>query len=136
MNEFIVWDNDKERFPTSDNFLIDSKGVICNLNNEQLNEDTYIPLYYIHKTDINDKKIYADSSIVEITFNEDFSNHCFSAEEGQLFVGLVRYNCYGTFIQKQKGSKSFVWLSELGNDDTIEVIGNIQENPELLKEME
>ena len=65
--EFKVWDKDREIF-------LDSLFVNCDLNEAVSNNDDFAIFQYIGKTDINDKKIYADSSIVEFVFSDrDFS---------------------------------------------------------------
>ena len=139
MNEFIIWDKGKERFPTSDNFLIDSKGFISNLNNEQLDENTYIPLYYIGKTDINDKKIFADSSIVESRITYDVGG-TFETLRGWFRFNSERLNYeFIVPVNHNNGMKprEIYNYSKLHYKmSNLKVIGSLQENPELLKEIE
>ena len=60
MNEVIVWDEEKKEF--SESKIVD--GWL--LHKRAFNQESKIKMFpYIGKTDIDGKKIYADSSIVE-----------------------------------------------------------------------
>ena len=72
MNEFIVWDEKKKRFLDADEFAIDNNGSVYHwLNDNSLQPMKKYQLFKrIGKTDINGKKIYADSSIVEFEYED------------------------------------------------------------------
>jgi len=82
MNEFIVWDKKSKNFIDHRKMTtaVSSTNCLCLFNNgvifdvkiiasnreEEGTEDCDVTVHkYIHKKDINDKKIYADCSIVE-----------------------------------------------------------------------
>lgn len=84
MNEFIVWDEDNQQFSTFDELMsdewcvseLDENGQIFFKYSNCAEDDwehEYVEMntklfYGIGKTDINGKKIYADSSIVEFDY--------------------------------------------------------------------
>ena len=63
MNEFIVWNKDSKVFIRGNDFKINHKGNLVDFMGLKANSKKHFN--YIGKTDINGKKIYADSSIVE-----------------------------------------------------------------------
>ena len=65
MNEFIVWDKEEKEF------IREFASEVYEPLNDLLANDSYDFLLYIGKTDINNKKIYADSSIVEFEFVDE-----------------------------------------------------------------
>lgn len=91
MNEFIVWDEIEKKFYNNvDSFYDDNENYKCVLLDGKVHIHHYYSeyeesLFYPYKTenvlnalwdiglnDINDKKIYADCSIVEFTYEGDF----------------------------------------------------------------
>ena len=79
---FIVWDEEKKKFISSYYnhnlyIAIDGCNEIVEVEHDDVNEEGYVSddkhnntsaHQYIGKTDINDKKIYADCSIVEFEY--------------------------------------------------------------------
>ena len=76
--------------------------------------------------DINGKSIYADSSIVEIEIDEDFSNEHFTSIEAHKFIGIVRFDYLGARIEDLDDGTT-IWFSEI-EDNEIKIIDTIQEN--------
>lgn len=72
MNEFIVWDEEKKEFYEYSNRFHAARadGVLIedNLGFEEEDRERFTPYFYIGRKDINDKKIYAECSIVEFSY--------------------------------------------------------------------
>lgn len=130
MNEFIVWDKETQTF--HEIYSIDFLNNLCNcyLGNICLdNEGSIFP--YIGKKDINDKKIYSGSSIVEFEY-------CYEDYGWQDFVGYFYYDsdllqyrlkCYETNTDSdfKKGSL-YVMTFEKSRTRNFKIIDTIQEN--------
>jgi len=126
MNEFIVWDKKSESFRQI--IKIDFVNIYFQLESEssddyKVNLNDLTTHTYIGKTDINDKKIYADCSIVEFEYNDD----------------VFSYQATGYFTYDSEIA-SYVLIDDAKNIEqlskkcvtNIKVIGTLQENPELL----
>jgi uncharacterized phage protein (TIGR01671 family) len=135
--KFRVWDKDEEKmdynvglvgnrilFEYGDIESDDSSvEAISYVDIDEHNEKYFEIMQYTGLKDKNDKEIY-EGDIIEITWSYDKSIHKFK----------VYYDCENAYYS----------LKEIGRDDLdvlcgyskgqIEVIGNIYENPELLKE--
>lgn len=75
MNEFIVWDKSDKRFYPLYSYSVGNKLIkplvkIKGKDFKILNEECQI-FNYINKKDINNKKIYADCSIVEFILKDE-----------------------------------------------------------------
>jgi uncharacterized phage protein (TIGR01671 family) len=124
--KFRVWDKMRLQFiyPHNDNqqhFIIDLNGRFHNLQNGSGGDD-YVIQQYTGLTDSNDDPIYEGDIIIdnqkqkyEIIFDE---NH-------------ARYDLKVCGENKLRGQTSYG--TEIYEKKHIEVIGNIFENPELLK---
>ena len=87
MNEFIVWDEEDKCF--IDNFVFDEYLPL----NELLKGDEIFKLFpYIGKKDINGKKIYADSSIVEFMLTRESQIGSMSNEFKTKKRGFISFN--------------------------------------------
>jgi len=87
MNEFIVWDKKYLKFLEDDFVLFN--GMIYRDTRDfenDINSNDLEILRHIGKTDINNKKIFADSSIVEFNFLP------FGETETVTYKGFVKYN--------------------------------------------
>ena len=127
MDELIEWSEELKMFSNSKTL----KDLLREdtYDEHEINEVEYF--HYIRKTDINNEKIYADCSVVEIKYNTSVSLKC--------IIGTFKYNsdclCY-EFINSD--SKSFtnkiVRFDEITfNRSHLKIIGTLQENPELVK---
>ena len=67
MSEFVVWDKSNMEFFTTPYYTINSKGNLVDHMGLKVNSKEYFN--YIGLKDINNKKIYADSSIVEFKYD-------------------------------------------------------------------
>jgi len=131
MNEFIVWDNNYEKFSHKVCGIL-SDGSIAVFKEGHLSgifyEDEYTIHYDIGKTDIEGKKIFAGSSIVEF-------EHMIFGE----WVKRVGYFTYDDkFLSYEIVTKTGLILlyamvlneSEIKN---LKIIGTLQEDKHLLK---
>lgn len=64
-NGFTIYDRDFERFQDNDGLLIDKNGKIFNSIGQELDKEIYEVFCDTGLKDIDNKKIYADCSIVE-----------------------------------------------------------------------
>lgn len=70
--------------------------------------------------------------VAKITFDEFYSNAQFCCEEGESVTGIIKQIDYAWAVELP--GKSYVFFSEIVNGEMdMEVIGNIYENPELVK---
>jgi len=119
MNEVIVWDEDSECF--IEDFAMEEYMPL----NDIFKSNGYQFFNYIGKTDINDKKIYADCSIVEFTV----------ADYKTKDIGYFTYDSdYTSYLVKNsrgvvlKYSKKFI--------RNLKIIGTLQEDKHLLGEID
>jgi len=131
MNEFIVWDGKEFINKDEYRFVIDLKGMLLERSNtvtliQPNNKHKYFN--YIGKTDISDKKIYADCSVFEFEFTER-NNKKFS------YTGWFEFNYEDLRyeINILNNSKAVCLWYDNGRIDNLKIIGTLQENPELLK---
>ena len=130
MNEFIVWDEDLECFRVEDAFLLDTEDRVCNSNGELLDEKTYKPFKSIGKTDIEDKKIYADSSVVRLRLKRN------KYDIGQFhsagyFSYMERILSYVFIPIVKEDAEYYTFSNETMTE--LKIIGTLQEKPELLE---
>ena len=128
MNEFIVWNKDLKHFlgksgKLQDRCTMRSDGVVS------INDD-YSVHNYIGKTDINSKKIYADSSIVEIKLYESDS----LSYHNPVFNGYFKYNTEKLQYEiirldsDKSNEKSNYPFGSMPKIEHIKIIDTIQEN--------
>jgi uncharacterized phage protein (TIGR01671 family) len=126
--KFRVWDKLAERmiYPHNDNqqhFIIDLNGQFHNLQNGSGGDD-YVIQQYTGLTDNNDKEIY-EGDILKNHY--DVSNN---------IIGQVLYESdHGGYIFQWKRRGQDYKITNLNCDVAFEsvIVGNILENPELLK---
>lgn len=126
MNEFIVWDEDNNKFLDNELFenqiFRDTKGNVCWFSHEGITRvDNYKAFDYIEKDDSLNSKIYVDSSIVE--FQESY----------QKFIGYFKYwpdSRRYEFVFYDSFNKEFYNTPYNGyiNWGNIKIIDTIQEN--------
>lgn len=123
MNEFIVWDEEKKAFNKNEVWM-DRFGAFYTLPELSYSETkgkfwdrhSMKTFNYIGKTDINENKIYADCSIVEIEYG------LYSTR--RTIVGYFSYNssfCRYDFIGNESNF-NFTLIN------SIKIIDTIQEN--------
>lgn len=136
MNEFIVWDGKKNEWAKDTyRFVIDVNGALyvrtkTVVLEHQNVENRYKAFNYIGKTDINGKKIYADSSIVE--FGYDNTNRYYDRVQGYFYQDEWQIRLKVTKSEDCVGVDNLPMTYQ--NPKDLKVIGNLQENPELLGE--
>ncbi len=121
MKEFIVWDKNDNRF-------LDSLFVNCELNEAVSNNEDFEIFQYIGKADIKGNKIYADSSVVEMTIRDEDGKHT--------HIGFFNYNsfllCYDFREPYKNGEMSGnrIWRMEKLQIYSVQfkIIDTIQEN--------
>jgi uncharacterized phage protein (TIGR01671 family) len=126
--KFRVWDKLAERmiYPHNDNqqhFIIDLNGRFHNLQNGSGGDD-YVIQQYTGLTDSNDDPIYEGDIL---------KNHY---DVGNNIIGQVLYESdHGGYIFQWKRRGQDYKITNLNCDVAFEsvIIGNILENPELLK---
>ena len=92
-----------------------TKEMGCIIKGDFLNE-RFVPMLYIGEKDKNGKEIYKDDIV---------KNKC-----GQ--IGKVTFK-HGAFVFHWDDNTETYWSSDPNAENDIEVIGNVWENPNLLK---
>jgi len=126
--KFRVWDKLAERmiYPHNDNqqhFIIDLNGQFHNLQNGSGGDD-YVIQQYTGLTDKNGKEIY-EGDIVQYNQNSSYDNMDFIAKWSDDKLGFI--------FQSNSGEQLVNQTPHLNRFKHLEVVGNIFENPELLK---
>ena len=140
--KFRGWHSKMERMFSCDEMvndqmtlLPDGRFINVNGNSTQLSviypSDKFIPLQYTGLKDKNGKES-CGHDIVRVTFAEFYSSSQFCSEEGESVVGVIKEIDYAWAVELP--DKSYIYFSEIVNDDMeFEIIGNVHENPELVK---
>lgn len=138
MNEFIVWDEEdnesitleqyQEKYPKEQGFNDTYNEQVSRFLDNYFGCDTF---NYIGKTDINDKKIYADCSIVKLDIY--INGICIHGEKGYFKYDTkeLRYNFHRLNFISSRHDNIRSYVDERFKN--IKIIGTLQENPELLK---
>ena len=126
--KFRVWDKLAKRmiYPHNDNqqhFIIDLNGRFHNLQNGSGGDD-YVIQQYTGLTDKNGKEIY-EGDIVQYNQNSSYDNMDFIAKWSDDKLGFI--------FQSNSGEQLVNQTPHLNRFKHLEVVGNIFENPELLK---
>lgn len=131
MNEFIVWVKEEKRIDVLISIDYEHGEITCMENQSErtynFHEVSFLP--YIGKTDINNKKIYADCSIVEFSV---CSLEPFSKKKQTKRIGKVRYcnsTCAYEIVVINMSRIEYYDFSGMAFEiSDIKVIDTIQEN--------
>jgi len=134
MDEFIVWDEENERFTDLNEFqnqvFMNCDGKIEWFSHTGMSDADFQfrPLRYIGKTDINDKKIYADCSVVEFLLCNVYFHgvYIFDSVELRYFIKVFKDD---TGIVKEPYEIQYSL-----NIKNLKIIGTLQENKEFLND--
>lgn len=128
-NEYVIWDTESNRFiygtsnrknVTKDNiYLLQSFFRLIDGNHIQPLDGVH---QHIGKTDINDKKIYDDCSIVEFDYLKDEVD----IKRIGYFRFLAYYGCYQIFALD--GNNDLMLPLEVTEIASLKIIDTIQEN--------
>lgn len=126
--KFRVWDKLAERmiYPHNDNqqhFIIDLNGRFHNLQNGSGGDD-YVIQQYTGLNDKNGNPIF-EGDIVQYNQNSSYDNMDFIAKWSDDKLGFI--------FQSNSGEQLVNQTPHLNRFKHLEVVGNIFENPELLK---
>ena len=133
MSEFTIWSEQRKEFMSKDGFN-DCIGLTLDMELKNF-DDNLLPSGYklfwgIGKKDINDKNIFADSSIVEFNFKKN--------KYDLLMFPMKGYFVYSTeelryaIIPLSDEDFSYYFFDHLSMTN-LKIIGTIQENGDLLK---
>lgn len=131
MREYKVWDEDRMCFIDESQCVYSDGTIFRNARDfEDMISDDLTMLWNIGKTDIDEKNIYADSSIVEFRYFKDMDT-------------IIDLKGYFTFNRNTLSYSLRVFGDNNENLDffkaharviSLRVIGTLQENPKLLNE--
>ena len=114
--KFRVWDKDKKKFIVDDNWL-DDDGYLTKFSFQTLQQFTGLK-------DKNGKEIYEGDIVkAETLYNKCKIKH----------IGEIKFESATFIFGCDDVTDSYMTFIELFGDWDTEVIGNIYENPELLK---
>lgn len=104
-------------------------GKLCTNHNED-----YELVQYTGLKDKNGKEIYEGDVVCWVTDVVVDSEGGFNRTEPEGQIGTVKYGSYAFYVEAEKGSEFYSYGEQMFVFEELEVIGNIYENPELLKQ--
>ena len=126
MNEFIVWDEEAEIFIDEAKCIL-ANGTLFRNEKDFANEisDDLSMFFSIGLKDINNQKIYADSSIIEFDYMNDLYKGYFYFDKKELmyFIKILE----SSFVHFNKDSGSCFAYTNLKICD-FKIIDTMQEN--------
>ena len=125
MNEFIVWNKRSKAFIRGNDFKINHKGVLVDFMGLRVNSKSFFN--YIGKKDINDKKIYAESSIIEFEWRESLKLDLMPTEHVKGYFYYNKNTLSYRLIPLNVGSERTEYC-DLNKVSNIKIIDSIQEN--------
>jgi len=134
MNEFIAWDRKEESFKYSGKdkyYEFTPFQGLCKYYTDEV-EDRFTFHKHIGIKDINEKKIYADCSIIEFDFTG------FGETESERYKGFIKWNNeryrydIEVFSHGDKDGDNYIFnLGKCINRiETLKIIGTLQEDGE------
>lgn len=133
-DKFRLWCKNKNEWESND-WAILPNGSLAEIRNNRLipiSNKTHILIKYIGLRDKNGKEIY-EGDIVKRERYTSYDEYC-NVEE---LKGVITMYDYAWCVNQKYNNKPYVTPlfieNEFGDLSKIEVIGNIYENPELIK---
>ncbi len=124
--KYRAWDDDNERF------LYWEVGNIQDPFWDIVRIHVYSTSQYTGRKDKNEKEIYeGDICDIDIWNGQTGESMHFRVEIGELFKGSFTIRGSDEFFNSTSNK---MFLSELSDEDEINIIGNLHGNPELLEE--
>ncbi|WP_373069883.1 hypothetical protein [Sulfurimonas sp.] len=128
MNEFIVWDEKQKKFiqPSREIVMTTKDGLLKGINGGNGFVEQWKPFSYIGKTDINNKKIYADCSILEFKM---YGTKSVVSVKGYFYWSCekLRYKFMSLVVDNYpRKEKNIEWNRAIGQ--RFKIIDTIQEN--------
>lgn len=81
-------------------------------------------------TDCEGKDIF-EGDIVEVEFDDYYSNDFFTIDEGSIFIGKIIFESFGYYIEFDD---TYMSINDINTFNIkIKILGNIHQNPELLE---
>lgn len=134
--KFKVWDDIDKKWLTDNNIAIGTNGMLWlkeDYDEYHFTNDfrTYKIVFYTGLKDKNGKEIHEGDIIKHVNANrfeneaggEHYDSHCIIGEV------KIKNGCWGIYRNQSRQTD----LYSLGNSGYCKIIGNIYENPELLK---
>lgn len=127
--KFRAWNTKQEFMDTA--WLIDwEHGIVCHSKHNKSTIEDCVIMQYTGLKDKNEREIFEGDLIDFYDFWDEITG---GYAEGKSRVGKVEYIGTGFFVTdiKDEEYESDLFLLKI-NDDELEVVGNIHENPDLL----
>lgn len=87
-------------------------------------------MQYTGLTDCEGKEIF-EGDIVEVEFDDYYSNDFFTIDEGSIFIGKIIFESFGYYIEFDD---TYMSINDINTFNIkIKILGNIHQNPELLE---
>jgi len=137
MNKYIVWNNETNQLDPCWYPLVDGDkeisiiGMLDDNNHQQLVEDNACEIYKsTGKTDIHGDEIYYDFHVIKYKVR---SGNCWKERIGIFHFNEDTLRAEIDIVNPKNVAPVYY---EIGNMTDFEIIGNIKENPELIREGE
>ena len=122
--EFVVWDKPNSKFVEDKRLRLNSLGELYYFDDDEtfasekeLDMDKFSICWDIGKTDINNKKIYADCSVVEFEYRDNTPIETFKKDTGYFYFDK---DLLSFMIKTKRGIYTVKGLENLMIIDTIQ----------------
>ena len=123
---FRAWDKSEKKMIDSSEFIV--WDLLCDFHESNFKDDGYVFMQSTGLKDKNGVEIF-EGDVVEYKY----ITRCDETESGKRTVEYDEYQCgFSPFCYQTDVDDC--WYNYLIKNESIEVIGNIHENPELLEE--